>query len=55
MKTDAHKTSVKGLVEGLEKLNMNVRAVRVDIKDITSDLTYPAIAGINSNKYGTIT
>ena len=34
--TDAYGTSVKGLVEGLEKLNFNTKAIRVETKDNSS-------------------
>jgi len=45
--TDAYGTSVKGIVDGFEKLNFNVRAIRTTAKDITDDITLPAIAHMN--------
>ncbi len=42
--TDAYGTSVKGLVDGFEKLNFQVKAIRVTVEHITSDMTFPAIA-----------
>jgi len=42
--TDAYGTSVKGIVEGLEKLQFNVRAIRTTVDELTPDVTYPAIA-----------
>lgn len=49
--TDAFGTSIKGVVEGLEKLKFNVKAIRVEIDDITPDITLPAIAHVR-NKEG---
>ena len=42
--TDMYGTSVKGIVEGLEKLKFNVKAIRVELADVTKDITLPAIA-----------
>lgn len=36
--TDAYGTSVKGIVEGLEKLKFDVKAIRAKTKDITMDV-----------------
>lgn len=48
--TDLYGTTVKGIVEGLERLQFQVKAVRVEIKDITSEITYPAIAQIHTKE-----
>ena len=48
--TDAYGTSVKGLVEGLEKLNFNTKAIRVETKDITKNITLPAIAHVRTKE-----
>ena len=37
---------MKGIVFGLEKINFNTKAIRVEIDDITEDITFPAIAQI---------
>ncbi|MEL3970800.1 cysteine peptidase family C39 domain-containing protein [Rossellomorea oryzaecorticis] len=42
--TDAYGTSVKGIVDGLEKLHFNVKAIRTTTFEITRDMTFPAIA-----------
>jgi ATP-binding cassette subfamily B protein len=42
--TDAYGTSVKGLVEGLEKLRFNVKPIRTTVSEITNKITLPAIA-----------
>lgn len=44
--TDAYGTTVKGIMDGLEKLNFNAKAIRTTVEQITADLTYPAIAQI---------
>lgn len=41
--TDMYGTSVKGIVKGLEKLNFNVKAIRVQLIDITKEVTKPII------------
>lgn len=48
--TDMYGTSVKGIVDGLEKLKFNVKAIRVDLNDITKDMTLPAIAHIRTKE-----
>lgn len=48
--TDLYGTSVKGIVDGLEKLKFQVKAVRAEMKDITDDMTYPAIAQIHTTE-----
>jgi len=48
--TDLYGTSVKGIVLGLEKLNFNTKAIRVEIEDITEDITFPAIAQIHTKE-----
>lgn len=48
--TDMYGTSVKGIVEGLEKLKFNVKALRVDIENIDSSITFPAIAQIHTKE-----
>lgn len=44
--TDAYGTNVKGVVEGLEKLHFNVKAIRTTASEITRDITLPAIAHV---------
>lgn len=44
--TDAYGTSVKGIVTGLEKLHFNVKAIRTTADELTSDVTFPAIAQV---------
>lgn len=48
--TDAYGTTVKGVVEGLEKLHFNVKAVRTSVDELTPELTYPAIAHVVTNE-----
>ena len=48
--TDLYGTSVKGIVLGLEKLNFNTKAIRVEIEDVTEDITFPAIAQIHTKE-----
>lgn len=48
--TDLYGTSVKGIVDGLEKLFFTVKTIRVDIKDITKDITFPAIAQVQTEE-----
>ena len=48
--TDMYGTSIKGIVEGLEKLNFNVKAVRTKLEDITKEMTFPAIAQIRTKE-----
>lgn len=48
--TDAYGTSVKGIVDGLEKLHFEVKAIKVDIKDINKDLTFPAIIQVHTKE-----
>jgi ATP-binding cassette subfamily B protein len=48
--TDAYGTTVKGIVEGLEKLHFSVKALRTTTEEITSDLTFPAIAQIRTKE-----
>ena len=48
--TDAYGTSVKGVADGLEKLNFNVKAIRTVAEDITRDVTLPAIAQIRTEE-----
>src|SRR5690554_2782940 len=44
--TDAYGTTVKGVVDGLEKMHSNVKAVRTSVDELTPELTYPAIAHV---------
>lgn len=37
--TDLYGTSVKGIVEGFEKLHFEVKAIKTEIEHITSELT----------------
>lgn len=48
--TDLYGTSVKGIVEGLEKLHFEVKALRVEFKDLTKEMTLPAIAQIKTRE-----
>lgn len=48
--TDLYGTSVKGVVEGLEKLHFTVKAIRVSIENLTKDITYPAIAQVRTKE-----
>lgn len=48
--TDAYGTTVKGIMDGLEKLNFNAKAIRTTVEQITPDLTYPAIAQIQTEE-----
>lgn len=48
--TDAYGTSVKGIVEGLEKLKFNVKAIRTTTKDLSQDITLPAIAQVKTEE-----
>lgn len=48
--TDLYGTSVKGIVDGLERLKFQVKAIRVDINDLTNDVTFPAIAQIQTKE-----
>lgn len=46
--TDAYGTSIKGVVEGLEKMNFNVKAIRTELSSITNDITLPAVLHVNT-------
>lgn len=48
--TDAYGTTVKGIMDGLEKLNFNAKVIRTTVEQITADLTYPAIAQIQTEE-----
>jgi ATP-binding cassette subfamily B protein len=48
--TDSYGTTVKGIVTGLEKLHFNVKAIRTKTDEITSDLTFPAIAQVKTSE-----
>lgn len=48
--TDLYGTSVKGIVEGFEKLGFQVKFLRVDVKDLDEGVTYPAIAQIHTKE-----
>lgn len=48
--TDAYGTTVKGIVEGLEKLHFNAKAVRTTVEELKPELTYPAIAQIRTDE-----
>lgn len=48
--TDAYGTTVKGIMEGLDKLHFNAKAIRTTAEQLTSDLTYPAIAQIRTEE-----
>lgn len=44
--TDLYGTSVKGIVDGFEKLKFQVKALKVKIEYIDEEITYPAIAQV---------
>ena len=48
--TDLYGTSVKGIIDGLEKLKFQAKAIRVSLEDFTEDMTYPAIAQIHTKE-----
>lgn len=48
--TDAYGTTIKGIMDGLEKLQFNAKAVRTTVDQLTADLTYPAIAQIKTGE-----
>lgn len=48
--TDLYGTSVKGIVDGFEKLHFNVKAIRVECNDIDESITFPAIAQIHTKE-----
>ncbi|MFR7590799.1 MAG: peptidase domain-containing ABC transporter [Longibaculum sp.] len=48
--TDLYGTSIKGIVSGFETLNFQVKALRVDIKDLDEGVTYPAIAQVHTQE-----
>ena len=48
--TDAYGTSVKGIVEGLEKLKFNVKSIRTSTEDLTPEITLPAIAQVKTKE-----
>lgn len=48
--TDAYGTTVKGVMDGLEKLHFNAKAIRTTAEELTADLTYPAIAQIRTTE-----
>ncbi|WP_234969297.1 cysteine peptidase family C39 domain-containing protein [Bacillus massilinigeriensis] len=47
--TDAYGTSVKGIVDGLERLHFNVKAIRTTAFEITRDMTLPIHVECNRN------
>lgn len=49
--TDQVGTSVKGIVDGLKSYGFNVKPVRMDLSDLSGELSYPFIAHIR-NKEG---
>ncbi len=48
--TDSYGTTVKGIVEGLKKLSFKVKPVRIDVANITEEITMPAIAQIHTKE-----
>lgn len=46
--SDMYGTAVKGIVNGLEKLKFNVKAVRVELKDFNKEVTLPAILQVKT-------
>src|SRR5690625_2641822 len=47
---DAYGTTVKGIMDGLEKLHFNAKAIRTTTEELTANLTYPAIAQIRTEE-----
>lgn len=48
--TDAYGTTVKGIVDGLDKFGFSVKAVKTTTDNITPELTYPAIAQVQTKE-----
>lgn len=48
--TDLYGTSVKGIVDGLEILQFETKAIRTDIESLTFEITLPAIAQITTKE-----
>lgn len=46
--TDLYGTTVKGIVQGLEKEKFDVKAVRVDLEDFNNQITLPAILQVKT-------
>ena len=46
--TDMYGTTVKGVVQGLEKFKFNVKAVRVNLEDFNKEVTLPAILQVKT-------
>lgn len=46
--TDMYGTTVKGVVQGLEKFSFNVKAVRVNLEDFNKEVTLPAIMQVKT-------
>lgn len=46
--TDMYGTTVKGIIDGLNKLHFEAKAVRVMLKDITSEVTFPVILQVRN-------
>lgn len=44
--TDLYGTTVKGIVEGLNKLDFDAKAIRTDVNSLDSKITLPAVANI---------
>lgn len=44
--TDSYGTSVYGIVEGAKKIGFDVKAIKINIKDINLDYTIPAVAQV---------
>lgn len=48
--TDVYGTTVKGIMDGLEKLHFNAKAIRTTVDQLKSNLTYPAIAQVKTTE-----
>jgi ATP-binding cassette, subfamily C, bacteriocin exporter len=48
--TDAYGTTVKGVMDGLEKLHFKAKAIRTRVDELTTELTYPAIAQVRTEE-----
>lgn len=44
--TDLYGTTVKGIVDGLNKLDFDAKAIRIDVNSLDSKITLPAVANI---------
>ncbi|MDF9838695.1 MULTISPECIES: peptidase domain-containing ABC transporter [unclassified Breznakia] len=49
IKTDLNGTTVKGIIEGLEKFKFQTKALRTETQELTLDITLPAIAMVHTS------